>query len=276
MSVHDESDDARHPIRFLMLVTVLSLPFFVLGAVFGSLRVGAMELPASAAMFVLPVLAAAILTYRDSGWGGTVRLLRRIGDYSAAPRKFWYLVALLIPAVVALVSHGIARMSGQVGSTLPISPAALPVIVLAALFAAGCEELGWTGYATDPMQQRWGPARTGLILGTFWAVWHLIPLLQVDHGIGWIAGWFAGTVAARVLIVWLHNHTGHGILAAIVMHAMLNVTAALTPDYSKAISTVLAGLLMSAIALAVLVQTSRRIPNEQVASQHHSPEAGSR
>lgn len=80
-----------------------------------------------------------------------------------------------------------------------------------------------------------------------------MPLIQVGHGFAWIAGWFAGTVAARVLIVWLHNNTGRGVFAAILFHAMLNVTAVLTPDYDLPIVQILAASLLLALAATVLL-----------------------
>ncbi len=33
-----------------------------------------------------------------------------------------------------------------------------------------------------------------------WATWHILPLIQADRSLGWIAGWCVFTVAARVLI----------------------------------------------------------------------------
>lgn len=245
--------DGRRPIVFLVLVSALSLPFFLLGALFGSVQVGAMKLPASAVMFVLPVVAAALLVHRAAGWAGVVRLLRRVVDRPAAQAR-WYAVAVLIPVGVAVAAHLIARATGQVGSALPLSLVAVPVLVLAAVVAASCEELGWTAYATDPLQQRWGAAVTGLLLGIFWGIWHLIPLLQAGHSGPWLLGWFAGTVAARVIIVYLHNATNGGGSTAIVLHAMLNVTAALTPDYDNAISPILAGALTVVIAVALTIR----------------------
>jgi membrane protease YdiL (CAAX protease family) len=40
--------------------------------------------------------------------------------------------------------------------------------------AALGEELGWSGYAIDPMQARWGALKASILLGIFWAVYHYI------------------------------------------------------------------------------------------------------
>lgn len=256
--VSSEIDSRRYPLQFLMLVTAMSLPFFVLGAFVDSVRVGALGLPASALMFLLPVLVAVFLVYRDEGGAAVRALLRRAFDYSAAPNPVWYLVAVGVPLVAGAAAYGLARGVGAVGGGIPIALAALPFVVIATWFAATCEELGWTGYATDPLQQRWGSAATGLVLGIYWAVWHLVPLVQVGHGFWWITGWFAGTVAARVLIVWLHNRTGHGVLAAILFHATLNVTAVVTPNYDDPIVPILGGVLLALAAATVLARRARQ------------------
>jgi membrane protease YdiL (CAAX protease family) len=49
------------------------------------------------------------------------------------------------------------------------------------------EELGWSGYALDPMQARWHALQAGILLGLVWAVWHWVPLVQVHRSAEWIA-----------------------------------------------------------------------------------------
>ncbi|MGW4772392.1 CPBP family glutamic-type intramembrane protease [Nocardia sp. NPDC004278] len=241
------------PVLFLSLLTALSVPFFVLGAVTGGLQIGAMRLPSSAFMFVLPIIVAAVLTWRHSGGAATVTILRRAVDRPAAQLRWYVLAALLIP-VIAVVSHLLLRWSGQVDAVLPLSLTAAPVVIVMYTLAATCEELGWTAYATDPLQQRFGPTATGIGLGLYGALWHLIPLLQAGHPATWLAGWFLGTVAARVLIVWLHNQTGHGVSAAILLHTMVNVTEAYTPGLDKSISMITTGILTTAVAVAVIAR----------------------
>src|SRR5829696_9351800 len=40
------------------------------------------------------------------------------------------------------------------------------------VFAVG-EEMGWLGYAIDPMQDRWGALKASIIMGAVWGLWHL-------------------------------------------------------------------------------------------------------
>jgi len=47
-----------------------------------------------------------------------------------------------------------------------------------------------------------------IILGTVWAVWHIIPWFQGHPNPAWVAWQSAATVAMRIPIVWLYNNTG--------------------------------------------------------------------
>ncbi|WP_196814439.1 CPBP family intramembrane glutamic endopeptidase [Nocardia sp. BMG111209] len=120
------------------------------------------------------------------------------------------------------------------------------------MVAATCEELGWTIYATDELQARFGLIRTGLGLGVFWAAWHLVPLWQAGHPMRWIGGWFLGTVAVRVLIVWLHDRSGGSAGVAILLHTMVNVTAAYTPGLDSTAFAIVSGAVTAAAVLAAL------------------------
>jgi membrane protease YdiL (CAAX protease family) len=48
------------------------------------------------------------------------------------------------------------------------------------------EELGWSGYALDPLQDRWGALQAGVLLGVAWAAWHVVPVIQARRALRWI------------------------------------------------------------------------------------------
>lgn len=110
------------------------------------------------------------------------------------------------------------------------------------------------GYAAGPLLDRRGVLGTGLIIGVVWGAWHVVPLLQAGRSPAWIAWWFLGTVAARVIIVWLYAGTGGSVPAAVVVHAMLNVMPSLLPGYTAG-DTLIAcsGLIGALVAVALLV-----------------------
>ncbi len=105
---------------------------------------------------------------------------------------------------------------------LPLPTPQFQVLATLAMFfaffiAALGEELGWTGYAIDPMQERWNPLQASILLGVVWAVWHMIPFAQAGRSPSWIAWQCLTLVAARVLLVWLYNNTGKSVCAAVAV-----------------------------------------------------------
>ncbi|MFJ2894122.1 CPBP family intramembrane glutamic endopeptidase [Streptomyces sp. NPDC087218] len=250
-----EAGRRRTPLVFFALVTVASVPFWALAALVDSTGRAPIGLPVSALMFVCPVAVASVLIHRREGRAGVVRLLKRAADFSRAPRKGRYVAAVVLMPAIAVTAWLIAGLpgAGTGDSSLPL--AAVPVLAVLFLIAAAAEELGWTAYATDPMLRRWGAVNTGVLLGVFWGAWHLVPLIQAHHGAVWIVGWFATTVAVRVVMVLLHLSTGRSVLSVICVHASLNVCAAMTPGYGlDRMSLITGGLtVLTAVLVAVLV-----------------------
>jgi membrane protease YdiL (CAAX protease family) len=109
----------------------------------------------------------------------------------------------------------------------------IPLLLVLFFILAIGEEVGWTGYATDPVQDRWSALTTGIILGLVTALWHFVPLIQMGRTLIWIAWWALGSISIRILTVWLYNNTGRSLFAAIVFHAMFNVSFALFPNYGS-------------------------------------------
>ena len=107
------------------------------------------------------------------------------------------------------------------------------------------------GYAVDPMQDRWSALKTSIILGSVWAIWHVVPLIQANHTPTWIAWQCFSTLVTRVLIVWLYNNTGKSIFAAILFHAMDNVSVFLFPNYGSYYDPAITGVIIAIIAVIV-------------------------
>ena len=154
----DTSAQSRSPVRFCLLTYMLSVPFLLLGAA-TSLQLLA-GIPVSAFAFVCPGMAAAILVYEESKSAGVLELLKRALDYSRIRAKIWYVpVTLLMPAI-SLLTYGIMRLTGM---PIPGPQFSLPAVLamfLAFCLAALAEELGWSGYVIDPLQERWGCAES--------------------------------------------------------------------------------------------------------------------
>ena len=126
-------------------------------------------------------------------------------------------------------------------------------MLLAFFVAALAEELGWSGYVIDPMQDRWNALQASVLLGLVWAAWHIVPYLQAHRSLAWIAWQCHFTVTGRVILVWLYNNTGKSVFATAVCHAMANVSVFLFPIYGSYYDPHIASLITTFVAVLVTV-----------------------
>jgi membrane protease YdiL (CAAX protease family) len=223
-----DQDGDGNVLAFLALTTALSTPFWALGGASG--RELLPGLPLSALMTVCPLAAAAILTQRRAGRAGVTALLGRALDARRIPSPTWYLPALLLNPGVAALVYGWQRARGVPVSPFEATLVAASGLALLFLVAAVGEEVGWSGYAFDPLVRPWGPLGAGLGLGALWAAWHLIPYAQAGRSGEWIAWQCVKTVASRMLIGWLYTRTGGSVFATVLFHASDNLSVFLFPQ----------------------------------------------
>ena len=126
-------------------------------------------------------------------------------------------------------------------------------LFLGLFIAALGEELGWTGYVIDPLQDRSNALQASLVLGLVWAGWHIVALVQVGRAANWIVWWSLYTVVQRVIIVWLYNNTGKSVFAATVYHTMMNLCWQLFPIDGSFWDPRITALIVSAVAAIVIV-----------------------
>lgn len=237
----------RSPLKFFGLVFALSVPFWLLGAVTDVQLMP--TLPISALMTFCPMTAALILVYQENKMAGVRTLLKRSFDFKRIKATVWYVpIVFLMPGIVVL-SYGVLRLMGPALAIPRFSVLAALVISLAFFIGALGEELGWSGYITDPLQERWNALQASLLLGLVWSVWHFVPLMQAHRSPEWIAWWSLGTLALRVLMVWLYNNTGKSVFGMALFHAMINVCWFLAPVFFPSI----AGLITAFAAVIVTV-----------------------
>jgi CAAX protease family protein len=241
----------RSPLAFFGLVFALSIPFWGVGAL--SARQLLPALPISAIAFICPLAAAAILVYRENGPAGVAALLKRSFDFGRIGTKTWLLPLLFLQPGIMALSFAAIRLSG---TPIPLPQFTLwqALALLLVFFLAGLgEELGWSGYAIDPLQERFGALRASLLIGIVWAAWHFIPLLQAGRSPVFIAWWSLGTLAARVIIAWLYNNTGRSVFVAAVYHAMINLTWQLFPVNGSYYDPRVSGLIAALAAVVVVM-----------------------
>jgi len=252
---------------FFLLVFALAVPFWLVGMVVDvQLLPG---LPIAAAMFVCPALAAWILTYRERGKTGVAALLGRSFDGGQIPKR-WYLPIVLLMPGVTVASFALLRWTGV---AVPVPHiAVLPAMGLFLAFMVGAlgEELGWSGYALDRLQARWGALQSALLLGGVWAIWHSVALTQAHRVPAWIAWWSLGTVSMRIIMVWLYNRAGRSVFGVALLHAVSNVCWQLFPIQGSFFDPRLNGLILSVVALAAIVVTrgTLRLARRPASGEH--------
>jgi membrane protease YdiL (CAAX protease family) len=124
--------------------------------------------------------------------------------------------------------------------------------MFAAFFIAALgEEIGWTGYATEPLLRQWGILTAGVLLGLVWAAFHFIPLLQLHRSLEWIAWWSLETISSRIIMTWLYAHSGRSLFAAAVFHAMSNLCWQLFPISGSFYDPKVFGLIKLCFVIAI-------------------------
>lgn len=242
----------KFSLKFYLLLLALSIPFWLVGAMAENLsKYLPMNLPVSALMFICPLIAALILVYREDRIGGISRLLKRVFDLKRIKQKIWYIPILFLMPIIMLLSYWVMRLMGRPLPEPHIPFLTIPILFIEFFIAAVGEEVGWSGYLVEPMLSRWSALKTSIILGSVWAIWHMVPYIQTHHGLAWVAWQCFATIALRILIVWLYNNTGKSALAAILFHTMINVSDTLFPNNGSHYNPAITGVIIAIMAVIV-------------------------
>jgi membrane protease YdiL (CAAX protease family) len=128
------------------------------------------------------------------------------------------------------------------------------------------EEAGWRGFALPRLQRHFDPVTSSLILGFFWANWHL-PLIMA--GVYNVDLWqfILLTMAASVFLSLAFNRSGGSTLCAVIVHGFYNVgTGIILNDligraalYSNAVQHNILWLAYGGLAVVLCVVTRGRL-----------------
>lgn len=270
------------------LLTYYALTFAISwGAVLGMMgltdipttkaQIEAMLPVAIVAMLLGPSLSGLLLIGLVDGKEGLRDLRSRLGRWRVGAR--WYALALLLaPLIILAVLMALAL----------ISPAYLPGIftrddklarlflgLVSAVVTGICEELGWTGFVTPRLRQRYSVLATGLIIGVLWGVWHIVPMVimpsvaysapfspAVYIAVRTLSFLVGSLVAFRVLMVWVYDRT-QSLLLLILMHTGLTAAniiyepEALGGSSNFILDFVTAAVFWFIVALVIMVNRQR-------------------
>jgi membrane protease YdiL (CAAX protease family) len=249
MTDNEATKPARNILAFFILTFILSLPIYLL----------AFLVPPEMAMLVglmltlAPISAALILTFRQDRSAGAKKLVSRAFDFKRIPHAKWYLAIIFLwPLIFSLALVLLVILGEPVPN--PVFPViAAPLGLLVFFFLALFEEVGWMGYAFDPMENRWNAVLASLVLGAIWAIWHLPIFIATPENVVWVAGQIITLVVVRVLIVWIFNNAGKSLFAAILFHAVYNVCTMVFPVYGSSFGPAMTALIAILTAVIVLI-----------------------
>ena len=238
---------------FFGLVLILSLPFYALGATSASLPF-VPALPISALGACVPMIAAVVLVGRQAGTAVALGLFASTFSVRTIPNPWWALVALAIMPLSFGVTGALVWLSGAAMPTLHLLPASV-IIPAFALFFIGAvgEEIGWQGYAFPALSVRYSALKAALIIGVFWALWHVVPFALMGRSATWIVWQGLGMVLMRIIIVWLFINAGQSILIAVLFHTMSNSVWGLFPDFNPYYNPMVMCVVLLAPVTAILL-----------------------
>ncbi|WOE74432.1 lysostaphin resistance A-like protein [Alterisphingorhabdus coralli] len=246
----DQPLPERSAFTFFALVFLLSIPFWWIGwQADAQILPG---LPVSATMVVVPFLTASLLVLRAEGRATLGSFLASVADIRGMKLWVWILAIGTMPFVM-LVS---AAIQAATGDTLPAPQWDLvQIVLLFGLFfvSALAEEYGWTQFATAPLARRYGIVGAGVCVGLIAAIWHLPPLLQADRNVEWILWWALGTIARRIIIIWLYMRSGQALMSAVLFHTMSNLSWMLIPVMGSHYDPMVTGMVVLGLSACVVL-----------------------
>jgi uncharacterized protein len=148
-------------LKFFLLVFIISAPFWLMGAMGEQKLPLPFNLPVGALVLVCPMIAALILVYRENGSDGVKQLLKRAFDFKRIKGNIWYVPIFFLMPSIMLLEYGLMKLMGVSIPNFQFPVLMVPVFFVVFFIGAIGEELGWTGYATDPLQDRWIAIRSG-------------------------------------------------------------------------------------------------------------------
>jgi len=147
----------------------------------------------------------------------------------------WYGMIFLIFPGIPLLSLWITRLlGGEARFYLDNLGLEGAVIALLLEFLRGFlmtgglnEESGWRGFALPRLQSRYSVITASVIIGIFWALWHLPYDLAPANNQGAPLSWFLEyrifwRVLFGVILAWLYNRTNGSLLAPALFHPAMN------------------------------------------------------
>ena len=137
------------------------------------------------------------------------------------------------------------------------------------------EEAGWRGFALPRLQRHFNPVTSALVLGFFWANWHLPLILGHVYNVEWWQFTML-TMAASIFLCLAFNLSGGSTLCAVIVHGIYNVSLPIILNdligkatlYSNTIQHNVVWLAYGGVAALICVLTKGRLGCQRTANEH--------
>jgi len=182
-----------------------------------------------------PLVGAFLMTYRKDKREGVINLLKKALYIKSS--NIWLLPAfLMLPLMIGasffiyMIIYGAESMPDMI---IISQPWLIIPLFIYSLFALGAlqEEFGWRGYALEKMQQRFNALISSIILGMFWALWHL-PLFFIEGTMQSSIPFyifFINVISISIMYTWLYNNSRSSVLIVLIFHGMHNTAYNIFP-----------------------------------------------
>jgi membrane protease YdiL (CAAX protease family) len=208
-----------------------------------------------------PALSAIYLVRTTQGKDERREFWRRLVDYKRVSWR-WFLASLFIPLLIAIFTVLIApffttEYSNWQPMWLVVQNPLIFVFFLVStlLFGPLPEEIGWRGYGLESLQMRYSAVQSSLIVGFFWALWHIPLFLTKDSAFAatyplfspsfWL--WAISLLSISIIMTWIFNHTEKSTLTAILFHFSMSAASGFFGFQSQMQSIMLIGFALFAI-----------------------------
>jgi len=211
---------------------------------------------------IAPLGAALLLSYRENGREGVKKLFAKSFDFKKITKKIWYLPILFLIPFIFVTVYGTLILAGLSIPTAQFPYYTIPIQFILFFVMAIGEELGWMGYAYEPLEKKFGIFKATIILGIIWAIWHIPFYYYLMGELLYILLLPLCLFGIRIILVWIYNHTKQSVFGVICFHAIYNVTIGVVPNYNinegLIITCIL--ILITAVIITVTVGTKNRTP----------------
>ncbi|PNY20876.1 CAAX amino terminal protease self- immunity [Streptococcus parauberis] len=214
---------------YLLLIWILSLPFWLMSYIVkGSNLPDNLPLTDIGASLT-PTFSALIIIAYSKNWKESLLLFQRIFDFNRIKDKNVLYFSIFLFPVLYILTYFFQMLVGFKTATPHLPSIKILPIFLMFFVASIAEELGYGAYATEEFQKHYSPLKTAFIIGVPWALWHLNSMIQIGQTTPLILWGLCGTIAVRVVYVWLYNISNHSVFSLILCHTVANTARTFYP-----------------------------------------------